>query len=384
VPGGPVVLAALALVYFAGDSPTVARVATGYPYAVFGAAALLAWRFHRSRVVAALVAVAIGERLLGASAGADATFTADAAAVVLPPALGLLALGRDRGVLTVRGLAQVVGVVALSIGAGFLVYVSGAIAAGLPGDARPGTVIADPVFLAGAAGLALATFAALCRRGAVEQGFVWALVAVLVAMQSPPGSPAATVYLTAAGLVLGLSVLETSYRMAYRDGLTGLPGRRALLDALADLRGRYTIAMLDVDRFKKLNDRHGHDVGDQVLKLVASRLARAPGGGRAFRYGGEEFTLLFPGRTREETIPHLERLRREIAAYTFTVRGRRRRKSAAGAKRPRRAGRKKLTVTVSIGVAERDGAAPAPEAVLKAADRALYRAKRAGRNRVSG
>ena len=74
---------------------------------------------------------------------------------------------------------------------------------------------------------------------------------------------------------------------------------------LDGIKGLYTIAMVDVDHFKTFNDKHGHDVGDQVLQLVASRLARSPGGGRAYRYGGEEFTLIFPGRTREQALPHL-------------------------------------------------------------------------------
>src|SRR5688500_20279314 len=87
------------------------------------------------------------------------------------------------------------------------------------------------------------------------------------------------------------SVIEASYLMAYQDGLTGLPARRALTEALHQMNGKFTIAMVDVDHFKKLNDRYGHDVGDQVLRMLASRLAKVSNGGRAFRYGGEEFEI---------------------------------------------------------------------------------------------
>lgn len=81
--------------------------------------------------------------------------------------------------------------------------------------------------------------------------------------------------------------------MAYQDELTSLPGRRALKEYLLKLGSEYTIAMFDIDHFKKFNDTHGHDVGDQVLRMVASKLATVSGRGKSFRYGGEEFTLVF-------------------------------------------------------------------------------------------
>jgi GGDEF domain-containing protein len=175
--------------------------------------------------------------------------------------------------------------------------------------------------------------------------------------------------------------------MAYKDDLTGLPARRALMRDLDGLGGMYTLAMVDVDHFKKFNDRYGHDVGDQVLRMVATQLARAPGGARAYRYGGEEFTLLFPGKAREDTLEHLDRARSRVADSTFTLRHWRRPRKRpvdpggwkfSDARKPRR-----LSVTVSVGVADSSGPSVEPEEVLKKADRALYRAKKAGRNRVS-
>jgi GGDEF domain-containing protein len=143
--------------------------------------------------------------------------------------------------------------------------------------------------------------------------------------------------------------------------------------------------MVDIDFFKRFNDTHGHDIGDQVLKLVAHRLAEAGGDGIAYRYGGEEFTVLFPQRGVEEALPDLERVRAAVQAYRMAVRGEDRPKKAAeGAKlRGARAPDKTLSVTVSIGVAAPGDGRHTPHQVLKAADEALYRAKKAGRNRVA-
>src|SRR5215475_3125232 len=97
-----------------------------------------------------------------------------------------------------------------------------------------------------------------------------------------------------AGLIVAAAIVENSYRLAYHDELTLLPGRRAFNEAVMHLEHPFVIAAVDIDHFKSFNDTHGHDTGDQVLKLVAARLAEVGGGGRAFRYGGEEFTVIFP------------------------------------------------------------------------------------------
>ncbi|MBF7144308.1 MULTISPECIES: sensor domain-containing diguanylate cyclase [Pseudomonas] len=184
-------------------------------------------------------------------------------------------------------------------------------------------------------------------------------------------------------LIIAAAVAHEAYQMAFRDELTGLPGRRALNERLQRLGRNYVIAMSDVDHFKRFNDTHGHDVGDQVLKLVASRLAKVSGGGRAYRYGGEEFALVFAGKTLEECLPHLEAVRGMIAAYVIHLRdadrptddqqGRQRRGASAASQ---------VSVTISIGVAERQLEQRSPDEVLKAADQALYAAKGAGRNCV--
>lgn len=192
-------------------------------------------------------------------------------------------------------------------------------------------------------------------------------------------------FMTAAGAMLLIALLQESHQLAFRDELTGLLARRALQERLRSLGEKYTLAMVDVDHFKQFNDTHGHDVGDQVLKLVAGRLAGVSGGGIAYRYGGEEFSVLFPGRDAAEVKPHLEAIRGTIERYKMAVRGEDRPKAPEDSARLRgsKPPQKTLSVTVSIGLAQPGDELRTPAQVLKAADEALYRAKQAGRNRVS-
>ena len=228
----------------------------------------------------------------------------------------------------------------------------------------------------------------LLRYGRPQQAGQW-LGFVCMAWALPRGAqhPIELALMSAAALTsLSISLAHEGFHMAFRDELTGLPGRRALNEKLQRMGRVYTLAMADVDHFKAFNDTHGHDVGDQVLRMVAAQLRRVSGGGHAYRYGGEEFTLVFPGKTAAESMPHLEAVRRAIEAYQMRLRDKpaRPRTDQAGLRRRgARGGRntRPLRVTVSIGVAERGDALRAPEAVIKAADQALYKAKDGGRNR---
>ena len=252
-----------------------------------------------------------------------------------------------------------------------------------------------------AAAFAFAVYNAWKQHSPLDIGLAGAVVAFFVACQWPTTPGVFAAFISAAGAILLVAVLQESHRMAFHDELTGLPGRRAFEERLVGLGPVYAIAMVDVDNFKIFNDTHGHDTGDQVLKLVGGRLAKLDGGGKAFRYGGEEFAVLFFDRTRKEALPHLETLRQNIETYRMTMRhndrrgdfrpGNDRRSPTGSPKSPRpgsdvRAFRKPdqgLSITVSIGVAEPDTFLNSPSKVIRAADEALYRAKAQGRNRVS-
>jgi diguanylate cyclase (GGDEF)-like protein len=247
------------------------------------------------------------------------------------------------------------------------------------------------IFLAALAVLAVRF---LLYRKPAESGLFWALATVLLAMQHGAITSVASAYMATAGLILGSSIVETSYALAYHDELTTLPSRRSFNESTLRLLAPFALAVVDIDHFKNFNDTYGHDTGDQVLRMVATKLAEVTGGGKAFRTGGEEFCILFPGKSAAYALPYLELLRKSIEAATFHLRSApgevvspkedRRKPSKRSSSRPRVAGIRggKLSVTVSIGVAEARTPAQRSELTLRAADKALYQAKQAGRNRI--
>ncbi len=194
------------------------------------------------------------------------------------------------------------------------------------------------------------------------------------------------IMLSIAGVSITLSLLRGAHEMAYRDDLTGLLGRRALNERLKGLGKRYVLAMADVDHFKSFNDTHGHDVGDDVLKMVGRHIAAVKGGGTAYRYGGEEFCIVFAGKDIEYSKPFLETVRTNIEAYRMEIRDTKNRSKSKEDPKKRRGRRKQerkgksVSVTISIGIAAPTDKKVKVEQVLKAADTALYKAKQNGRN----
>ena len=217
-------------------------------------------------------------------------------------------------------------------------------------------------FLGAVVCLSVLLFRLVFRPSPMVRGAFWGFLP-LTGILGPEKLPMNPITIAATLWILG--ALGEAHFLSYRDALTRLPGRRAFDRELAELGRSYVIAMVDVDHFKRVNDRHGHDVGDQVLARIGSRLARLRGG-RCFRYGGEEFAVVFRGRKLPWSKDRLDSLRERIAREPFGLRGKKR----------------KLKVTVSIGAAARSPKRSRPEEVLAAADKALYRAKKAGRNRV--
>jgi len=180
-------------------------------------------------------------------------------------------------------------------------------------------------------------------------------------------------------LLLVMALFKRSLSMAYIDELTGLPGRRALNERMVKLKKNYTAAMLDIDFFKKFNDTYGHDVGDQVLRMVAQKI-RLVKGGTAYRYGGEEFCVLFPTTDIDVAEQYLEQVRLSVEQASMKVRSKKRAKNnkKGSLLRGKGGSGESVSVTISGGIAvTRTKTNP-----LKAADIALYRAKEQGRNQI--
>lgn len=182
-------------------------------------------------------------------------------------------------------------------------------------------------------------------------------------------------------LLLVMALFKRTLSMAYMDELTGLPGRRALNERMVKLGKNYTAAMLDIDFFKKFNDTHGHDVGDQVLRMVAQKIKQVKGG-TAYRYGGEEFCVLFPTTDIELATESLEQVRQSVEDAQMKIRSKKRTKSNKKGRNTRGAGGsgEQVSVTISGGIA----ATRTKTNPLKAADIALYQAKKQGRNQICG
>ena len=187
---------------------------------------------------------------------------------------------------------------------------------------------------------------------------------------------------TLIALIVIIDIISRSYYMAYIDELTDLKGRRAMNEALVRLGGQYTLVMGDIDHFKNFNDTYGHDIGDEVLKLVATELMKVKGGGEAYRWGGEEFVLLFANKETSQVLEFVEKVRVGIEKHPFCLRNKHRPDIKPKKVKKRLVSPEMVHITMSFGVAEKLKEDLGPEDVMKRADKKLYVAKKAGRNCV--
>ena len=392
LPGGGILLAILICVRQGVLTPWLPQINQFVPYVILGTGFLLGWRFHRGRLAYVILLLILTDRVLhyfgpgGRSGFGAEQMVLHTSALLLPVNLLLFSLVKERGIFNFRGLLRLL-FIFLQVLLGYFFISKRPELIALLDHSIITTSLFDRVqlpqliLLVHAAALVTFLVSSLYSNSPVQRGFFWSMLTVFTALAVGKGGSGATIYFSAAGLIMILAMIESAYAMAYHDELTGLPARRSLNTTLQNLGRRYAIAMLDIDFFKKFNDRYGHDVGDQVLCMVASHINQVGGGGKPFRYGGEEFTVVFPGKSKKEVIPYLETLRESIAGAQFGLRGKGRPKKKPK-KRSKRKSPKTVSVTISIGVAEAGPKLTKPVEVIKAADRALYRAKKKGRNCV--
>jgi diguanylate cyclase (GGDEF)-like protein len=243
--------------------------------------------------------------------------------------------------------------------------------------------MAQPGLLAFAAAFFILIFRYVQHRGSIECAFFWALVSSFFALVLGDIGPMSTIFLATAVLVLVISVIETSLNFSFYDDLTGLPARRAFNETLSKMRHHLTVAMIEVDSFKKINDRYGLLVGDQVLRMVATKLEKVTGGGLGYRCSGQKFGVVFPARFMDEAIPHLESLRKGVEIYGFILRGPKRPREKPANPEKYRGSLKRISLTISIGAVELRDAKVKLKYAIKAADQALLTAQNKGGNQIS-
>jgi len=394
VPGSLIFIAAIIFLQVDTFMPLLPGIIHIYTYGVLIVGIFLGWRFSRSRLIFTLLVLAFTEIILR-------RLTFDPAdelmldliifyilTFLVPLNIMFIAFIRERGILTLRGIGRL-GLICIQpffiytlihnryLGIFDILNTQFIKIAYLDSLSIPQASML--IYLAAAIFMVFNFF---FKKDIIEGGFFWTLLCTFLAFLPGKTTPQTSFYLATGGFILIMSILEYSHNVAFRDELTGLPTRRSLNEIFLKLPNRYSLAMVDIDYFKKFNDLYGHDVGDQALRMVASKLMKINGGGKAFRYGGEEFTIVFPGKSVNETQEYVELLRKSVESSPFSIRSSKRplNKPDNLKKAPRSS--KKVPLTVSIGLAERDENHNTPEDVLKAADEALLRAKKTGRNKV--
>ncbi len=358
-----------------------------FAYLVLAAGIVLGVSVRHSRILFAMLLLALADRgLLHLAAGVAASddvgrIMFNAVSLLLPLNLLALSLITERSLLISREIVRLI-LVLLQV---FLVSWIGLpenvdVAAALESSFiapqyTAWTPVAQAPLLAFGAALALQAARFVSYRNPVDKGFFWALVSAFLALHGTRAGWSPTNFLATAGLLLIIAAYAEIYQSTYYDELTGMRGRPYWNQAVANLGSRYALAVIDIDGMTHLNQTQGQAVGDQILRIVARKIARLIGEDNAFRYDGNRFAVIFHDQSVIDVLPHLEELRKAFDASPVTLSARTRlfRKPAPPTQVP---------VTVSIGAAERDVRRTTPDQVMKAVETALARAKHDGRNQV--
>lgn len=357
-----------------------------FSYLLLAVVILLSFIFNRSVVFFIASVIFIGQILLMSFTITEGVESFNIIAVksiiyiILPSNITAFAIERDKGILSLKGKFRISVVIFEYLFIGWIIISNRANLISF--------INSTPVHIGQLKPIPLFIFLIFCSTfiffmvriflsdSSKDRLLLGVLISVFIGLFSGTTNLSIPVFFSAAGIILLAYALHETYFLAYIDELTGLPSRRALKEKMMKLGGRYSMAMIDIDFFKKFNDSYGHDSGDEVLRFIGRCLKQMPGGGKSYRYGGEEFTVIFPGKGISEAMPYMEKLRENISKSRIPI-------VKANSKCSANQRTKKVSITISAGVAERNEKRPAPFDVLKAADAALYRAKDKGRNCIS-
>jgi diguanylate cyclase (GGDEF)-like protein len=361
------------------------------PFVLLVLSFILGYRFNRSLIIysALLFILVYGYFIFSPPLNAQQQLlTVNSLSIFLALNVTLLCFYSERGIFTAIGLSRFIFIFAQAAGLSWLIYHKQPQWQALvtqivfPALEVKLAFLTQPAILSILLSIILISSSYLTRANPFRSAIFVSMFLLIYALSLPVKEIINQSVLLSYALILPLlTLVSESYRMAFMDDLTNLPGRRALNETMNKLGSNYVLAMLDVDHFKKFNDTYGHDAGDDVLQLLGARLKGVTGGGKPFRYGGEEFTIVFFGAALADVKEHLEDLREAVASKKFALRKQERRKGIKQSKKNK--DQRHVTVTISIGYAEKNNKNSTPAAVLKASDKALYRAKKKGRNCIS-
>ena len=392
LPGGLIFFAAVGFLRPAGLPLWCQQPVAAFPFFVLGFGLMFGWYFSSTRMIVSLVCVALADRALALfplsenDPGAISHIVFAASTFLLPMNFMAVSILREEAIGTSRGALRMVPILIQPLLVLWLCYPEQRDLAAVltmpyfPWVSTSWTRIPQAALLAFlVAGTMHVTRFALCR-DPMDGGATWALAAVFLAYHGNQFGWSPTNFFSTAGLILFVTLVQSSYQRTYRDDLTGIAGRVAYEEATVQIGKQCAIAVLAVDQLKCYAGTHGKTVVEQILKLVAPKVQAACQGGQVFRVSGEELTLLFHNQSAMEALVVLDTVRKVVSSTSLFLRGRDRVwEDSRGTKSPGTKDRR-LPITVSIGVADKSSADASLSLVIKSAYRALYEVRSAGGN----
>jgi diguanylate cyclase (GGDEF)-like protein len=362
-----------------------------YPLIVIGAGLLVGLLFKRMWLMLVILALAVADRALFYFAANTAVnmeggrLIYQAISFLLPFNLCVFAFMKRKGDMTWQSIWFLGGILIQGCAVAFIYqYQSLGFGAFLEYSSTKwgllqGIPLSQLALFAFGIAFAYYLFLYIRTRGVIERAFCWALISIFCALGLSKIGPVSSIYFSTAGLIFVISVIENIYVEGFQDELTDLPTIKSMLGILSQLDRGYTVALIEVDHFKRLKENHGRGVSKEVLRSVGLKLTTAAGGGKPFRYGSEQFAVVFPGMFLSDALPHMEELRQTIRKPGPILIDQKSRR-----KKPKRVEvlANKIQVKVSIGVAERKDLDMTPRQAINNAEKALLTAKSEGQDRM--